>query len=376
MSAGSFSPLFGFIPNSPTEYALYMIIIWVPYIVLIIYGQRLQGYAIMADVGRYLSRLKVDAEKSRGNLLSYLQKKGVAGDGQRTMEGMIKSVTIFPENMDPVGIVKKMELIIRTQEEHVKLRVREIMKSANDLERTAAINMLEISSALDMIYRVVRHYYLITKKSPDGIYLAAQLQMILPSLVKQADAYLNAMEALEKLLPLGDAAGPLTVSRWMKDSQKYDYDDETVYSEMDYKGRRVAVIKAKGPGASVGRVDDALANLLNGPYSGSSAVIMIDAALKLEGERSGDVAMGMGAAIGGIGTEKFKIEDISTKLGIPVYAVIIKESLIEAISVMTRDIAEAADQARNTILSLIETQVPEGGKAIIIGVGNTLGVAQ
>ncbi|MCL4344132.1 MAG: DUF1512 family protein [Nitrososphaerota archaeon] len=375
MSAG-FSPLFGFIPNSPTEYVLYMVIIWVPYIILIIYGQRLQGYAIMADVGRYLSRLKIDSEKSKGNLLGYLQRKGVAGDGQKTIEGMIQSVTIFPENMDPVGIVNKMELIIRTQEEHVKLRVREIMKSANDLERTAAINMLEIASALDMIYRVVRHFYLTTKKSPDGIYLAAQLQMILPSIVKQADAYLNAMDALEKLLPLGDAAGPLTVSRWMKDSQKFDYDDETVYSEMDYKGRKVAIIKAKGPGASVGKVDDALANLLKGPYSGSSAVVMIDAALKLEGEKSGDVAMGMGAAIGGIGTEKFKIEEISTKLGIPVYAVIIKESLLEAISVMTRDIAEAADQARNTILSLVETQVPEGGKAVIIGVGNTLGVAQ
>ncbi|MGC8660996.1 MAG: DUF1512 family protein [Nitrososphaeria archaeon] len=375
MSAG-FSPLFGFIPNSPTEYALYMVIIWVPYIILIIYGQRLQGYAIMADVGRYLSRLKVDSEKSRGNLLGYLQRKGVAGDGQKTIEGMIQSVTIFPENMDPVGIVGKMELIIRTQEEHVKLRVREIMKSANDLERTAAINMLEIASALDMIFRVVRHFYLMTKKSPDGIYLAAQLQMILPSIVKQADAYLNAMDALEKLLPLGDAAGPLTVSRWMKDSQKYEHDDETVYSEMDYKGRKVAIIKAKGPGASVGKVDDALTSLLKGPYSGSSAVVMIDAALKLEGEKSGDVAMGMGAAIGGIGTEKFKIEEISTKLGIPVYAVIIKESLIEAISVMTRDIAEATDQARNTILSLVETQVPEGGKAVIIGVGNTLGVAQ
>jgi len=223
---------------------------------------------------------------------------------------------------------------------------------------------------------VVRHFYLMTKKSPDGIYLAAQLQMILPSIVKQADAYLNAMDALEKLLPLGDAAGPLTVSRWMKDSQKYEHDDETVYSEMNYKGRKVAIIKAKGPGASVGKVDDALTSLLKGPYSGSSAVVMIDAALKLEGEKSGDVAMGMGAAIGGIGTEKFKIEEISTKLGIPVYAVIIKESLIEAISVMTRDIAEATDQARNTILSLVETQVPEGGKAVIIGVGNTLGVAQ
>ncbi len=375
MSAG-ISPIFGFIPSSPTEYALYMVLIWVPYIILIIYGQRLQGYAIMADVGRYLARLKIDAEKSRENLLGFLQRKGVAGDGQKTLDGMIHDVTIFPENMDPVGIVNKMELIMRTQEEHVKLRVREIMKSANDLEKTAAINMLEIASALDMIFRVVRHYYLTTKKSPDGIYLAAQLQMILPSIVKQADAYLNAMNALERLLPLGDAAGPLTVSRWMKDYQKYDYDDETVYSEMDYKGRRLAIIKAKGPGASVGRVDDALSNLLKGPYAESSAVVMIDAVLKLEGEKSGDVAIGIGAAIGGIGTEKFKIEEISTKLGIPVYAVIVKESLLEAISVMTRDIAEAAEQARKAILSLIETQVPEGGKAIIIGVGNTLGVAQ
>ena len=330
----------------------------------------------MADIGRYLARLKIDADKSRENFLEFLRRKGIAGDGQKTLIGMIRNVTILPENMDPVGIVNKMELIIRTQEEHVKLKVREIMKSANDIEKTAAINMLEIASALDMIFRVVRHFYLITKKYPDNIYLAAQLQMILPSIVKQADAYLNAMDALEKLLPLGDGVGPLVVSRWMKDCKKYEYDDETVYSEMDYRGRRLAIIKAKGPGATVGRVDDALSSLLKGPYADSSAVIMIDAALKLEGEKSGDVAVGIGAAIGGLGVEKFKIEEITTKLGIPLYAVIIKESLIEAISVMTRDIAEAAEQARKAILSLIETQVPEGGKAVIIGVGNTLGVAQ
>ena len=40
---------------------------------------------------------------------------------------------------------------------------------------------------------------------------------------------------------------------------------------------------------------------------------MIDAALKMEGEESASIAQGFGAAIGGIGTEKFQIEAIATQ---------------------------------------------------------------
>ena len=35
---------------------------------------------------------------------------------------------------------------------------------------------------------------------------------------------------------------------------------------------------------------------------------MIDAALKMEGDKTGSVVIGVGAAIGGIGVEKYKIE--------------------------------------------------------------------
>lgn len=376
MSGNPFNLLFGYTPNSPIQLIIYMIIIWVPYIVLIIYGQRLQSYAIIADINRYLVRLKYDADQSRSNLMSYLQRKGVSGDGQKVIESMIEIQTIFPINLDPVGIVKKMEHIIRVHDETVKHRIKEIMKNANEIERTAVLNMLEIASALDYVYKVIRHFYLIGKKFPDNIYLLAQLQMILPNIVKQADAYLSAMNALEKSLPLGDAIGPMVVAEWLRDKSKFELDEETVYGETTINNRRVAIIKAKGPMANVGNPDKALQLLLEGPFKDASAIVMIDAALKLEGEQSGDVAVGIGAAIGGIGIEKFNIEKIAAEKKIPLYAVIIKESLFEAIAVMTRDIAEAAKKAREAVIDLINKNVPEGGSAIIIGVGNTLGVAQ
>ncbi|NAY82244.1 MAG: DUF1512 domain-containing protein [Thaumarchaeota archaeon] len=376
MSGNPFNLLFGYTPNFPIQFIIYMIIIWVPYIVLIIYGQRLQSYAIIADINRYLVRLKYDADQSRSNLMSYLQRKGVSGDGQKVIESMIEIQTIYPVNLDPVGIVKKMEHIIRVHDETVKHRIKEIMKNANEIERTAVLNMLEIASALDYVYKVIRHFYLIGKKFPDNIYLLAQLQMILPNIVKQADAYLSAMNALEKSLPLGDAIGPMVVAEWLRDKSKFELDEETVFGETTINNRRVAIIKAKGPMANVGNPDKALQLLLEGPFKDASAIVMIDAALKLEGEQSGDVAVGIGAAIGGIGIEKFNIEKIAAEKKIPLYAVIIKESLFEAIAVMTRDIAEAAKKAREAVIDVINKNVPEGGSAIIIGVGNTLGVAQ
>ena len=52
---------------------------------------------------------------------------------------------------------------------------------------------------------------------------------------------------------------------------------------------------------------------------------MIDAALKMEGEDSASVARGFGAAIGGIGTEKFQIEHIATQNEIPIFSIIVTD---------------------------------------------------
>lgn len=103
---------------------------------------------------------------------------------------------------------------------------------------------------------------------------------------------------------------------------------------------------------------------------------MIDAALKLEGENTGEVAEGAGAAIGGIGVDKYKIEEIASKNGIPLYAVIIKESIIEAITCMTKEIVDSIPKAFNRIDYLLENRTKEGDTVIVVGVGNSLGVGQ
>ena len=103
---------------------------------------------------------------------------------------------------------------------------------------------------------------------------------------------------------------------------------------------------------------------------------MVDAALKFEGEDSASVAQGFGAAIGGVGTERFQIEEIATKHKIPVFAVVVKQSVKEAITLMTKEIAEKADETRDRVYDLIKTNTEPGNTVLVIGVGNTIGVPQ
>jgi hypothetical protein len=116
--------------------------------------------------------------------------------------------------------------------------------------------------------------------------------------------------------------------------------------------------------------------LINDPENKVSTVIMVDAALKLEGENTGEIAEGIGAAIGGIGVEKFRIEAAAVAKGIPMYAIVVKQSLIDAISVMKKEIAEATDKTIERLNRLIEEKTKEGDTIVLVGVGNTLGVAQ
>ena len=103
---------------------------------------------------------------------------------------------------------------------------------------------------------------------------------------------------------------------------------------------------------------------------------MIDAALKLEGEKTGAIAEGIGSAIGGIGVEKYQIEEVATKFNIPVYAVIVKQSIQDAITIMRKEISDSSDKVCNTVSSIIEDKTSVGQSVLIIGVGNTIGVGQ
>ena len=198
--------------------------------------------------------------------------------------------------------------------------------------------------------------------------------MILPFIMEEAEAITKAIPAFKLGQPVGDGIGPMVVGRMMLDTKKDVVAFQTVLSETEYDERKLFLLKAEGPSSTVGRPGDAVEDLVakNKP----DIIIMVDAALKMEGEDSAITAQGFGAAIGGIGTERFQIEDIATKNNIPIFAIVIKQSIKEAITLMTQDIANQADNVRSQVYEMIHDNTAPGQSVLLIGVGNTIGVPQ
>jgi len=106
-----------------------------------------------------------------------------------------------------------------------------------------------------------------------------------------------------------------------------------------------------------------------------SLVVMVDAGLKLEGEDSGYVMEGVGAAIGGVGVERFKIEELATKHDVPVYAMIVRQSMKEVLSPMTDVLINSVDEVVKRLGRVIRERTKEGDTVLVVGVGNTIGIA-
>jgi hypothetical protein len=364
------------IAAGPYGWAIQIALLVGPIMIFIIFGQRFQLIQYQGDVGRGLSRLSLLRDKSKQTLLGYVVKRSPGNaEATKKMDDFLEYFTIQPVSMDPSGIVKKMDHILTTQDDRIREEVTQLMPSVSEVERSVIENMASVAASMNQIYKVVRHYYLLGKKSAN-FYLMYQLYMVLPALLKQADALVAAMGTLEQGQPLGDGIGPMTVGLLMRDLPKTQIERDTVVAETGYMNRKMVLLKPEGPKGSLGELDDALIKLLDGDHRDAKAIIMIDAALKMEGEKTGDVAEGVGAAIGGYGVEKFKIEDAAYKKSIPLYAVIVKESIIEAIGAMKKEISESVGEVHKSVYRIVEQTVPENGKVIVIGVGNTLGVAQ
>jgi len=271
--------------------------------------------------------------------------------------------------------VRKLDHIMRTRDDRLRAEVKKMCAGASDQEVSKIENILEAATALNMIYKIVRHFYLMGKRTT-SMFVLVQLQMVMPLLLEEAEALQKAISAFKRGHPIGDGIGPMVVGKMMLGKEKKLAAKETVYSEDEYKGRKLYLLKAEGPAGTVGRPGEAMTRLAGDMGIKFDIIVMIDAALKLEGERTGDVAEGIGAAIGGIGVEKYQIEDVATKLDIPVYAVIVKQSVQDAITIMRKEIADASEKVTSTVYSVIEDRAAEGQSVMVIGVGNTMGVGQ
>jgi len=351
-----------------------MWIIWiVPIVLFVFYGQRIQLMVTSGEINKAIEKLNRYKDETKKELLDYLQKSKSTGDVSKKVDGYLEYFTIMPVDMDPNGIMPKIKHLLRSREDYTRKQVLSLAQDITPFEASKIQNLLEVVTSLNLLHKIVRHLFLTAKKQ-NNFPLILPLQMMLPFIMEQAEALKGAVSALKAGQPIGDGIGPMIVGKMMLQSQKTPIGLETVYAESDYEGRKLYLLKAEGPAATVGRPGDAVEILVE--QKKPDLIIMVDAGLKLEGETSGTIAQGFGAAIGGIGTDRFQIEETATKHNIPVYAIVIKQSIKEAITLMTKEIADKSDEVEAQIHSMITENTTQGQSILIVGVGNTLGVPQ
>jgi hypothetical protein len=344
--------------------------------VFLLFGQRIQFYTILGGIGRSVRRLDVMRDKARNETVDYFIETGKTGrEIADRIDRFLEYVTIMPVDLDPSGIVRKMEHLANTSDERVRGEVAGLMKGVDSVSLSIAQNLLEIAGGLNMIDKVVRHYYLTGKKTNSYMTLM-QLQMSLPQILEQADALVKAVGAIKSGRPIGDGVGPLVASKFTSAVAKQQIAKDTVMGVTDYKSRSLYVIKAEGPMGYVGQPGVAIQKVVEEMGVHLDAIIMVDAAAKLEGENAGEIAEGVGAAIGGTGTEKFEIEEVASKHKIPVYAVLVKEGEMDVMATMKKEIADAADKVVARVIGIIEEKTREGDNVLLAGIGNTLGIGQ
>jgi len=355
---------------------VFQIAFYAIFIAFMFYGQRFQLLIMMREVEGSLNKLKVMRDEGRKISISTIKEVGKSSvDPTERVDRFLEYVSILPESMDPSGIVWKLEHLLDVREVRFKDDVKLMAPGVDENQLNNFENMLEAAMVLNYIYKVVRHFYLTGKKTY-SLYIMMQLQMILPLVMKEAKAFARALKAFDLGQPIGDGAGALVAAKLMRKYEKKEIAKEVVAAEVPIEGRRAWVLKAKGPGGSTGKPGEAVKSLVEENSGNIATVIMIDAAGKLEGEETGEIAEGVGAAIGGPGVDKFKIEEAAMKYKIPVNAILIKTDIGDAVSPMRKEIFDATDKAVERIKRVLLERTKEGDLVIIAGIGNTAGIAQ
>ncbi len=344
-------------------------LLWIIFLWIFIWiGPRLMLQQTIWNLEKEVVEMEILARKAEELVYRFLPKRGKKE--KKELSYFLEFFSIPPVDLDPYGIVKKIDHILRNSEEKMAEFVRYLYPNVKREREKDFKAGLSGAIMARQIAKIVRHYLEMVKKYKN-LQIALLIQMQLPMIKRLLESSVKATDAFLREIPIGDSVGPLAAAKLMKRKHKIYKEEEFVVAEGDLGGKKVFVAKAEGPGATTGYPGKFLTKFLK--RNKIDRIITIDAALKLEGEKTGSVAEGVGVAMGGVGVERYEIEKIAQEKGIRLDAIIVKQSNEEALSPMKKEIFEAVP----FVLERLEKMLSMGRKnekVLIIGVGNTSGV--
>ncbi len=349
-------------------------------VIFSLYGAKFQIWQWLKQIEAGLIELKRMAIESRQTTIDTFKKYGKEEDEvAKELDRWLDYFTIMPVDLDPAGILKRLDHLLDERRDRFQEFVADLAPKASASEQQSLENTLEVTQVLSLIFRIVRHFYILGKKTNSQL-IIMQVQMILPEIMRLAKAYYDALDAFSEGKPIGDSIGPLIVTKFAREygatSQSYVHEvsREVGYYPVEVEGRTVYAMRATGPGGTVGKPGFGVQKLVEENGGNIARIITIDAALKLEGEDLGRVSEGTGAAIGDPGPEKHAIEEAATQHNIAIEAIVIKQNEAAAVGVMEKRILDSVPDVIARIKESIRKRTKPGDKIILAGIGNTIGI--
>lgn len=342
------------------------------FILLIFLLPYLLKIRIISSVTKSVLELENMVEESKGILINLSKKGKPVLNGSQAIEDFMEFFVVPPVNLDPYGIVKKLERILDLSEERFKQMVKVIAPMADEDTRANIVMTLKAALGINSVAKGVRHNLELAKKT-GNLQILLSLQMSLPLIMKIVKAQFEGVKAFSEGKPIGDGLGPLVAGMLMIDYKTVEtrVTDDIYVAKKIMDKRKLIIARARGPGARTGKVGKVVRSIIKD--ENINKIITVDAAVKLEGEETGKVAQGIGIVIGGPGVDKWAIEEEIVKRNLDIDAVIVKMSPEEAISPMNQKIADSAGKALEAVNRIILNS-PDDANILVVGVGNSCGI--
>jgi len=339
------------------------------WIMFFFFYPRLMLSQIMWKLEKTAAELETLSDRSKTFLTREINKKPSKSLNE-SMSRFFEFFMIQPVSLDTYGIVKKLDHVITQEKKRFGYFVDQIAPSM-DREKKAAMQMgLAGGITVHQIAKIVRHYVELIRKEK-SYQMAMIIQMQLPMVERMAKAMYKGTESMAKANPIGDGLGPFAVSHLIANKRPKEIEEDVVMVKSRMNGRVLFLVRSDGPGGRIGYPGKAVEKLVN--KNRIAKIITIDAAAKLEGEKTGTVAEGVGVAMGGPGVERSYIEAVAVDKNIPLDSIIVKMSQEEAIMPMRKAIKDAIPKVKESLERSIE-RTKKGDNIIVVGVGNSSGV--
>ena len=183
-------------------------LMYLSFILFIFFGQKIQLRIMLYEIDGVVRKLDFMRREAKSLSVKTIREVGKPKeDPEPLINTLLEQFMISPVDMDPAGIVGKLEHIMDVREEKFKDDIKLIAPEAEKAQLNNLENLVEASWALNTIYRIIRHFYLLGKKT-SSFYVILQLQMILPIIMQEAEAMVDAAKAFVEGQPIGDGIGP------------------------------------------------------------------------------------------------------------------------------------------------------------------------